>query len=124
MAPSISSSRWADCYFLKPSIITNSVYKMKNILFVGGSGQLGKKVIDAFSNYNVTNIDYSPHQKAKNILLDSGKDSVSNNKTAIEQVAALNKTFDSIIVTAGGWKIGRGAGRERGLWVERGRGGA
>jgi hypothetical protein len=34
---------------------------MKNILFIGGSGQLGAKVISVFTPYHVVNIDFKPH---------------------------------------------------------------
>jgi ABC-type phosphate/phosphonate transport system permease subunit len=39
--------------------------KMQKILFIGGSGQMGKKMIDIFSkSYNISNIDFISHDNA------------------------------------------------------------
>jgi dTDP-4-dehydrorhamnose reductase len=44
---------------------------MKNILCIGGAGQLGQKVISIFSKHNVVNVDFRPHPQARsNLLLD------------------------------------------------------
>ena len=38
---------------------------MKKILFIGGSGQLGKKMVEIFKNtYAVSNIDYTENSSA------------------------------------------------------------
>lgn len=34
---------------------------MKNILCIGGSGQLGSRVVSILSQYNVVNVDLKPH---------------------------------------------------------------
>lgn len=34
---------------------------MKNILVVGGSGQLGTRVVSLFAPYHVVNVDFTPH---------------------------------------------------------------
>lgn len=34
---------------------------MKNILCIGGSGQLGSKILNLFTPYNVVNVDFKPH---------------------------------------------------------------
>lgn len=45
---------------------------MKKILFIGGSGQLGRKMTDIFKNsYSISNIDYAENQNAAfNYVLD------------------------------------------------------
>lgn len=58
---------------------------MKNVLFLGGSGQLGSKVLSLFSPYNVVNVDFRPHQQAKrNILLQKDTSVADNNRLAID----------------------------------------
>lgn len=38
---------------------------MKKILFIGGSGQLGKKMTDIFKRtYSISNIDYAENKNA------------------------------------------------------------
>jgi len=45
---------------------------MKKILFIGGSGQLGKRMTDIFKNsYAITNVDYAENKNAAfNFVLD------------------------------------------------------
>ena len=60
---------------------------MQKILFVGGSGQLGKKMTDIFKGaYSITNIDYSENKNAAfNFLLDKNLTASENNKKVIEK---------------------------------------
>jgi hypothetical protein len=60
---------------------------MQKILFVGGSGQLGKKMTDIFKGaYSITNIDYSENKNAAfNLLLDKNLTASENNKNIIEK---------------------------------------
>ena len=46
---------------------------MQKVLFIGGSGQLGKKMVDVFKgSYSVTNIDFSENTNANvNYLMES-----------------------------------------------------
>lgn len=58
---------------------------MKKILFVGGSGQLGKKMTEIFKNsYSISNIDYTENNNAAfNFLLDKNLSAIENNKIVI-----------------------------------------
>jgi hypothetical protein len=78
---------------------------MKKILFIGGSGQLGKKMVDIFKNsYAVSNIDFAENKNAAfNFLLDKNLNAIENNKKVIEKFKQLNNSYKAIIVTAGGW---------------------
>jgi len=77
---------------------------MKNILCIGGSGQLGSKILNLFKSYNVVNVDFTPHESAKtNILLDKQLNVESNHRNTISKINALNVRFNTILVTAGGW---------------------
>ena len=80
---------------------------MKNILCIGGSGQLGQLVVSALSKYHVFNVDFKPHQSAyHNILLQKNSTPIENNGTVIESVKKLHIKFNAILVTAGGWTGG------------------
>jgi hypothetical protein len=81
---------------------------MKKILFIGGSGQLGKKMTDIFKNsYSVSNIDYAENQNAAfNYVLDKNLSAIENNKKVIDQFKTLKPSYKAIIVTAGGWTGG------------------
>lgn len=80
---------------------------MKNVLFLGGSGQLGSKVLSLFSPYNVVNVDFRPHQQARrNILLHKDTSVADNNRLALDQIKNANLKYDAILVTAGGWTGG------------------
>lgn len=58
---------------------------MKKILFVGGSGQLGKKMTEIFkSSYSISNIDYTENTNAAfNFILDKNLNAIENNKMVI-----------------------------------------
>ena len=58
---------------------------MKKILFVGGSGQLGKKMTEIFkTTYSISNIDYSENNNAAfNFILDKNLNAIENNKNII-----------------------------------------
>ncbi len=60
---------------------------MKKILFVGGSGQLGKRMTDIFKgSYSITNIDYSENKNAAfNFILQKNLNAIDNNKKVIEK---------------------------------------
>lgn len=80
---------------------------MKNILCIGGSGQLGSKVVSLFSPYNVVNVDLKPHDQAKtNILIEKDRSVSENNKYVIDNIRNLNFKYNAILVTAGGWAGG------------------
>lgn len=80
---------------------------MKNILCIGGSGQLGAKVVSHLSSYHVVNVDFKPHDQAKNnILLEKGKSVADNNKLAIDAINKNGFKYNAILVTAGGWAGG------------------
>jgi dihydropteridine reductase len=80
---------------------------MKNVLFIGGSGQLGSKVLSLFSPYHVVNVDFRPHEQAKrNILLEKDSSVAENNRLTLEKVKGLGIRYDAILVTAGGWAGG------------------
>lgn len=80
---------------------------MKNILCVGGSGQLGRHVLNQLAKHRLVNIDFTPHEKAQhNVLLEGGSSSGSNNKLALNAVHQLGLKYHAILVTAGGWTGG------------------
>jgi dTDP-4-dehydrorhamnose reductase len=53
---------------------------MKNILFIGGSGQLGSEMINSFTDYSLFNISYKPHQLAKHIPISRELDFNQNSQ--------------------------------------------
>ena len=81
---------------------------MKKILFIGGSGQLGKKMVEIFKNtYAVSNIDYTENISAsQNHVLDKNLNASDNNKQIIEKFKKSGHLYKAIIVTAGGWTGG------------------
>ena len=81
---------------------------MKKVLFIGGSGQLGKKMVDIFKgSYSVTNIDFSENNNAHvNHVLSSDLSAKENNKNIIEKFKKQTDKYKAIIVTAGGWTGG------------------
>ena len=80
---------------------------MKHVLFIGGSGQLGSKVLSLFSPYHVINADYRVHDQAKqNIVLRKESSVADNNKFTLENVKKFGIKYDAILVTAGGWTGG------------------
>jgi dihydropteridine reductase len=80
---------------------------MKNVLFIGGSGQLGSKVLSLFYPYHVVNVDFRAHDQAKqNVVLRKESSVADNNKFTIENVKNLGIKYDAILVTAGGWTGG------------------
>ena len=77
---------------------------MKHILCVGGSGALGSKVVSGLRGHAVVNVDFKEHpDAAHNILLNSSLSSQDNNRNAIKSLKELGKSFDTMVVTAGGW---------------------
>jgi dihydropteridine reductase len=79
---------------------------MKNILCIGGAGQLGSKVISVFGKHRVINLDFKSHpEAAENITLKEQSPQL-NNKLAIDAVKSLGVKLNAIIVTAGGWTGG------------------
>lgn len=80
---------------------------MKNILCIGGSGQLGSTIVSTLSKHKVVNIDFKEHPKAhKNILLTPENPPPQNNQFAIDSLKSLQTRFHAILVTAGGWAGG------------------
>lgn len=65
---------------------------MKKILFIGGSGQLGKKMIDIFKgSYSISNIDYSENKNVSyNHVLEKNLSAKDNNKNVIEKFKTIN----------------------------------
>lgn len=78
---------------------------MKKILFIGGSGQLGKKITDVFkSSYSISNVDYAENTNAaSNYILEKNLNAIENNKKIIEKINKVGDSYKAIIVTAGGW---------------------
>jgi len=78
---------------------------MKRALVIGGSGGLGRSVVEVFkSNWSVTSIDFSENSSATtNILL-----SPSKSFSAYANTCRVNLTskFDAIICVAGGFGMG------------------
>lgn len=58
---------------------------MKKILFIGGSGQLGRKMTDIFKgSYLISNIDYAENKNAAfNYVLEKNLNAIENNKKVI-----------------------------------------
>jgi len=80
---------------------------MKNILCIGGSGHLGKHVINLFAPYNVINVDFKQHELAKqNIIINKELTLAQNNQNTIDTLKKMNIQFNAILVTAGGWAGG------------------
>lgn len=80
---------------------------MKNILCIGGTGQLGYKVVSIFGKHKVVNIDFREHPSAhQNILLKSDRLPQQNNQYAIDSIKSLGLKYHAILVTAGGWTGG------------------
>ncbi len=81
---------------------------MQKVLFIGGSGQLGKKMVEIFKgSYSVANIDFSENKNANvNYLMQTNLSAKDNNKNIIEKLKSKPQKFKAIIVTAGGWTGG------------------
>lgn len=79
---------------------------MKNILCLGGTGQLGTRVVSILSKHKVINVDFKLHPEAKHNIVLKNQEPPINNKLVTEAVKDLNTKFDAIIVTAGGWTGG------------------
>ena len=79
---------------------------MKNILCIGGSGQLGSKVISVFGKHKVFNVDFRPHSSAAHNITLKDQTPQLNNKFAIDSIKSLGIKFSAILVTAGGWTGG------------------
>ena len=58
---------------------------MKKILFIGGSGQLGRKMTDILKgSYSISNIDYAENKNAAfNYVLEKNLNAIENNKKVI-----------------------------------------
>uniref|UniRef100_A0A7S3JMX9 Dihydropteridine reductase n=1 Tax=Euplotes harpa TaxID=151035 RepID=A0A7S3JMX9_9SPIT len=80
---------------------------MKSLLLVGGNGALGKAVVTAFkktSAWRVASIDVRPNYDADaNVLIDPTQ-SIGSQVTGVK--TKLDRTYHSIICTAGGWAGG------------------
>lgn len=61
---------------------------MKKILFIGGSGQLGKKMTEIFKgSYSISNIDYAENKNAaSNYILEKNLNAIENNKKIIDKI--------------------------------------
>ena len=79
---------------------------MKNILCIGGSGQLGSKVVSIFKGHNLVNVDFTPHAEAKHNIVLQQQTTLLNNRLVIDSVKSLGISFNAILVTAGGWTGG------------------
>lgn len=79
----------------------------KKILCIGGAGQLGVHVVKSLLPYSVTNVDFNANPNShSNIILQKGSSAAENNNYVLKQLEGAKTTFDSIIVTAGGWTGG------------------
>jgi dihydropteridine reductase len=84
---------------------------MKKVLILGGSGALGKSVVNTFKltkpNWNVINLDFIENKNA-----DSNYKLNSTNFTSKEEISKIGKSeflqnkLDCIINVAGGWRGG------------------
>lgn len=84
---------------------------MKNILILGGSGALGKAVVNSFKNraplWNVTNIDFRNNSDADLNIILNPRDSFSKNEMKrIQSEVNKDTKLDCIVNSAGGWKGG------------------
>ena len=79
---------------------------MKNILCIGGAGQLGSKMVSIFSKHKVTNLDYRTHPEATHNITLQQQSPQLNNQLAIDSIKSLGVKFNAIVVTAGGWTGG------------------
>ncbi|MCB0369761.1 MAG: SDR family NAD(P)-dependent oxidoreductase [Bdellovibrionales bacterium] len=79
---------------------------MKNILCIGGSGQLGTKVVSIFGKHKVINVDFKAHQEAAHNITLQQQSVQLNNQLVIDSVRSLGLKFNAILVTAGGWTGG------------------
>jgi dihydropteridine reductase len=79
---------------------------MKNILCIGGAGQLGSKVISVFQKHKVVNVDFKPHSSAAHNIILQQQAPPLNNRLVIDSVKSLSLKFSAILVTAGGWTGG------------------
>jgi len=79
---------------------------MKNILCIGGAGQLGSKVVSIFSKHKVINLDYRIHPEAAHNITLQQQSPQLNNQLAIDSIKSLGVKFNAIVVTAGGWTGG------------------
>jgi dihydropteridine reductase len=83
---------------------------MKKLLIVGGSGALGKSVVNTFKisnpSWNIMNLDFSENKNADYNY------SLTNNFTTKEEISKIDKNefiqnkVDCIINVAGGWQMG------------------
>lgn len=80
---------------------------IKNILAIGGAGELGSKALSAWAHHNITNIDFKTNPNAKiNITLKPQFTPADNNKLVLEHLSKQPPQYHSILVTAGGWAGG------------------
>ena len=79
---------------------------MKNILCIGGAGQLGSKVVSIFSKHKVINLDFRTHPEAAHNITLQQQSPQLNNQLAIDSIKSLGLKFNAIVVTAGGWAGG------------------
>lgn len=84
----------------------------KNLILLGGNGQLGKVICNKFLNNNlkhqwkVISLDYHINKSASdNIILSSNIDidSIYNKLNTYKSSTNTEKSFDAIINVAGGW---------------------
>lgn len=86
---------------------------MKKVLILGGSGALGKSVVNTFKStkpiWNVINLDFSENKNADyNYQLNSNSDNfISKDEISkIGKLEVFQKKLDCIINVAGGWRGG------------------
>ena len=79
---------------------------MKNILCIGGSGQLGSRVISVFNKHKVFNVDFTAHPSAAHNICLKEQPTQLNNRLVLDSVKSLGVRFNAILVTAGGWAGG------------------
>jgi len=82
---------------------------MKNLLIIGGSGQLGKIILSTFKTkspkWNTFNLDFRENNETeKNFII---KENWKLNPEIIPQIQTCfdNSTYDCIVNVAGGWQM-------------------
>ena len=59
---------------------------MKNILCLGGTGQLGTRVVSVLSKHHVINVDFRAHPEAKQNIVLKEQNTPLNNQLVTQTV--------------------------------------
>lgn len=77
----------------------------KHVLVYGGSGALGRSIVDVFKNedWNATSIDFSENESANNSIVLSGIDWSQDTEDTCAHLQKKSQVFDVIVNAGGGW---------------------